>query len=274
MIGLRLLNGHKSAILKIAYQIAVRCAAEYPFANVRLILHVQRINIGAFVVSAQMQTLDLSEMNQIDRAEDHVLIPIQIKGKDIAAQLFAPDYLGISVAPLDVLNHGIVCIFLEGHTAIGRIRHTLGMGLAGGKCRVAACSGIEEQDGIFVSRFQTADVVFVHNATARKHRAEAVGLERRIQLVPIDEILGNGVSPGHIAPVAVCRIMLEEHMILVTIIHQAVGIVDPTDFSGKMHHWTKFFVIIAHRRNGIHKGEVHINLRRSSEPDRFPSEMG
>ena len=221
-----------------------------------------------------MQTLNLGKVREIIGAEDHVLVPIEIKGEEITAHLFAPHYLGVTIAPFDMLDHGIARIFLESLATVGGIGHTLGMRLACRKGGVAACRSVEEQNRISLSRFQTADVVFIHDAAAREHGSQRIGPESGVQLVPMDEILGDGVSPSHIPPVAVGRIVLEEHMIAFTVEHQAVGIVNPTDFSGKVHHRTKFFVIIPLCGNHIHEGKAQINLGNSGESDRLALEMG
>lgn len=55
------------------------------------------------------------------------------------------------------------------------------------------------------------------------------------KLLPVHEVLAHGVAPGHVLPVTLIGVVLIEEVIFAVVVHQAVGVVDPSAAGGEMH---------------------------------------
>ncbi|MBA7636940.1 hypothetical protein ES703_44568 [subsurface metagenome] len=60
-----------------------------------------------------------------------------------------------------------------------------------------------------------------------------------------------GVAPGHISPVDAARIVLKEHMILALVVDQAVWVVRPILFWGKVKLRPILFIVQATGIGGL-----------------------
>lgn len=137
------------------------------------------------------------------------------------------DHFGIAVAVCNVGQYGILSVFFECLSAIEGIRETDRKRFARGKAVRAACGSIVKQERRLFFGAETADVLRIVYAAARKHGAVFVGIKRLAEFFPMDQIFRARVPPVHIAPAHVVRIMLVKKMIFAASIDQPVRIVHP-----------------------------------------------
>ncbi len=53
-------------------------------------------------------------------------------------------------------------------------------------------------------------------------------IEGLAQLLPVDQVLADGMAPVHVAPTPAVGIVLIEKMVLALVVNQPVGVVQPT----------------------------------------------
>ena len=113
-----------------------------------------------------------------------------------------------------------------------------------------AGGGVEQQNRILA---ETGNVVVVAVCAAGEHRTGFIGEENVAEFFPVNEVFGNGVSPGHVAPVDAVRIVLIEHMILAVHEDQTVRVVVPADAGGEVRRRTEVRAIrnFAHFRETV-----------------------
>jgi hypothetical protein len=148
---------------------------------------------------------------------------------------FVPEDLRFAVFGTDMSQYGIVFVFRERSAAVVGIGDALGERPAGRR--------VDADQGLFRSGLKPGRVAFIDHGRAGKDRAQLVGMDGMIQLLPVKEIRTEGVSPGHVPPVDTLRIVLEEKVIFPGIINQAIGVVGPVLHGCEMELWTIGFLI-------------------------------
>ena len=91
---------------------------------------------------------------------------------------------------------------------------------------VSRVSKNRDQGGL-VSRLETGRILLVDHGGAGIDRPQRIGINRREQLVPVDQVLADGVTPGHISPDDMKRVVLEEQMPLAAVVDHSVRIIIP-----------------------------------------------
>ena len=96
---------------------------------------------------------------------------------------------------------------------------------------VPGVDGDERRLAIFA---QTAGVLPVHHrAAGEDHHIILFGQSQR-QVLPVRQILADGVPPAHVAPRIADRVVLLKEVVLPLEVHHPVGIVHPVDFRREM----------------------------------------
>ena len=167
--------------------------------------------------------------------------------------LGVPEQLGIAEIP-GVFRHNyrVAGIFGEAAAIVVTVSNTLGLAVAVG--------GVHGNDGIAA---ETCHILFVHNGAAAENGAQIVRSQGNAQVLPVHQILGNGVSPVHVAPEAAVRVVLEEKMPFSVLVHHAVGVVHPAPVGREVVSRTVFFLLVGvgQGRGGGHLAPAHIVRR-------------
>ena len=98
----------------------------------------------------------------------------------------------------------------------------------------AAGGSIEQQQRRVAVFLQTADIVIVHHSGTGIRGTHFVGKKGNLPFLPMDQIRTDSMSPGHIAPAGIRRIVLEEHMILPLVEDAAIGVIEPAATGGEV----------------------------------------
>ena len=69
--------------------------------------------------------------------------------------------------------------------------------------------------------------MFIHNGTSREDMPQCITGNRRVKMLPMNQILAHGMSPVHISPYGAVWIILKIKVIFTVFINQSVGIIHP-----------------------------------------------
>ena len=130
-----------------------------------------------------------------------------------------PHHLGVAITSGDLFQNRVTGKLGELAT-VGAVGDALHRGIAGGGVN-------EHQRGLSVLA-EAAGVLPVHHGAAAEHRSHVVGQELVSELVPMDEIATDSMTPVHVAPIPTVRIVLEEQVVLAVVEDHPVRIVVPT----------------------------------------------
>ena len=86
--------------------------------------------------------------------------------------------------------------------------------------------------GRVVRAAQAGGVLGVDDGRAREHPVLGGVRDCHAQLLPVDQVLGDGVPPGHVAPVRAFGVVLVEHVVLAVVVDEPVGVVHPVLLRG------------------------------------------
>ena len=75
---------------------------------------------------------------------------------------------------------------------------------------------------------ETGRVVLVNHGTAAEDGPQSVGLDGIRHLLPMHQVSGDTVAPGHVLPLRTVRIQLEIQVPLAILIEHTVGVVHPS----------------------------------------------
>ena len=79
---------------------------------------------------------------------------------------------------------------------------------------------------------QAGGVLGVDDRRSGEHPVLRGVRDRHPQLLPVDQVLGDGVAPGHVAPVRALGVVLVEHVVLAVVVDESVGVVHPVLLGG------------------------------------------
>ena len=140
------------------------------------------------------------------------------------AGLVVPEYLGVpEVRRVFGHDHRIAGIFGEGAAVIQAVGDALGL--------VVSVGSIHRNEG---APAETGGIVLIHHGAAAEDGAQIVRGQGNVQVFPVHEVLGNGVSPVHIAPETAVGIILIEQMPFPVLVDHSVGVVHPAPVRGEV----------------------------------------
>ena len=84
---------------------------------------------------------------------------------------------------------------------------------------------------------QAGGVLGVDDRRSGEHPVLRGVRDRHPQLLPVDQVLGDGVAPGHVAPVRALGVVLVEHVVLAVVVDESVGVVHPVLLGGVVALW-------------------------------------
>jgi len=108
-------------------------------------------------------------------------------------------------------------IFDERTPAVGTVCKTLRLVVTG--------SRVYGDDCVFP---ESSRVVFINHATATEDCAESIRPDGIVEMLPMNKIAANGMSPSHVFPLRSVRIILIVEMIFAVAEEHSVRVVHPT----------------------------------------------
>ena len=132
-----------------------------------------------------------------------------------------PEYLRVAEVfqSVERSQHGVARILGEGASVVGAPCHALYLSV------LVAGRGVEGHDGVLAV---AGGVVAVDDRRTGEDVAHGVAGDGGIELLPVEEVLADGVAPMHVAPLGTVGIVLEVEVILTVLVDHAVGVVHPT----------------------------------------------
>ncbi len=161
------------------------------------------------------------------------------------AGLVVPEHLGVpEVGRIFGHNHRIAGIFGEGAAVIQAVCYALGL--------VVTVGSIHGHNGVPA---KAGSVVLIHHGAAAEDGAQIVRGQGYVQMLPVHEVLGDGVSPVHIAPETAVRVILIEQMPFPVLVDHSVGVVHPAPVRRKVVGGTVLFLLVG-TVNGCGRGHI------------------
>ena len=138
-----------------------------------------------------------------------------------------PEDLGVAeLVGADVQDRVTVVVEVPGAALVRGVGQGLGL--------IAADVGPRphRDHGRVVRAAQAGGVLGVDDRRAGEHPVLGGVRDRHVQLLPVDEVLGDRVAPGHVAPVRALGVVLVEHVVLAGVVDEPVGVVHPVLLRG------------------------------------------
>ncbi len=161
---------------------------------------------------------------------------------DVRPALLMPEHFGITIFRRDCCQTPIRAIrHLTLHKRppmVDTVRHLLNIGLPLTPCGDASRNGIVVSDRPL---WHVHLPVFRQKSAPGKNHAVRLWQKNGILLRPVEQIAACGVSPAHVSPFRVKRIVLEIVMVNAIFVNQSIRVVDPADFRRHMEGRTCFF---------------------------------
>ena len=167
--------------------------------------------------------------------------------KDLGISEFRGNDRGI----FDWVDHRILFVRCPSEPLVRTESHELGLGALRDHraiLRISAVlpkgSGVNRNEWRVASGAEAASVLLVHNGAAGEDRYSVRCRYGDGQLFPVHHVFANGMSPGDGGTPRIReRVVLVEHMVLASIAHESVWIVDPVLCRREMELRAKLFLI-------------------------------
>ena len=221
------LLGHEAGAIEGTHGISAVGCEQHPLPTGRVAIHGQLEEVRAFeeigfaggIALDNLGQAPIAQIGRVEEVDGVLLLPLHVEHHHPLPGSFMPHHLGVAIASGDFLQNRVARKLGE-LAAVGAVGDALHRGIPGG--------GVNEHERRFAVLAEASGVLPVHHGAAAEHRSHVVGQELVSELVPVDEIATDGMTPVHVAPIPTVRIVLEEQVVLAVVEDHPVRIVVPT----------------------------------------------
>src|SRR5690554_1322000 len=142
----------------------------------------------------------------------------------------------LTVPYMPGVYYGVCLIFSESTSFVETISNTLYLLIRSG-------SGINCYHSRCFAFVISGCVVIIHYRRTGKHSSQMIRIQGAGQFFPMYKVFADSMSPVHIFPLALVRIVLIKQMIFSVIVYKTIRIIDPPAASCEMELRTILFFI-------------------------------
>ena len=225
--GLRFGVADKPGPVEISHEILRRAAAEIA-ARIDIDNH-HPLGDPVGRQREEVRTLELARLDAVTLAESAHVGPFLevgrtvethflIGGNDHDPMVFIAEYLRVAeiLQPVERLQDRVAFVFGESPAVVGAVGHMLDLAVAG--------AGVERNDGpIAIS----GGILLIYHDAPGENVPVGIPLQSNRLVLPMDQVLADGMAPVHVSPHGAVRIVLIIEMIDAILEEQPVRVVHP-----------------------------------------------